>query len=263
MRSDACVVRELGRERRRRALRDLQPRGVAHGSVGRDEQHAFLASPLRREALEQGVGRLREADLERADGSLLPDAVEDDDAARAAQRHVARRGRPRARPARRTPRRGGGCSRRSGRGSAQASARPRWRAASNSDTPAATLTFSESTWPRERNREGVVACPAHARPDPLALGAEHEKEARGEIRRPDGRLRVPLGRPRPQRSALRLLDVAREVDHDRHREMLDRARRGAANRGGDARGAPLGNDDARWLPPPRRCERRRPGCADR
>ena len=58
------------------------------GPVGRDES-TLRAAVLRREPLEQLVRRLREANLERADRSVLADAVEDDDAARAAQRDEA------------------------------------------------------------------------------------------------------------------------------------------------------------------------------
>ena len=146
-----------------------------------------------------------------------------------------------------------GCGRALSRPGARRGSRPsraaRWRAASKSEIPAATLTFSDSTWPAERDREGVVAGLAHARPDPLPLRAEDEERAGGEVGRPDGVVASRGRGPRPEVAALRLVQVAREVDDDGDRDVLDRAGGGMADGGGDARRVVLGDDDARRAGP--------------
>ena len=74
----------------------------------------------------------------------------------------------------------------------------RCRRASNRNTAAATLTLSDSTAPVERDRHERVAGPADERPQPLPLGAEHERDAAGEVGAPEIRRppRPPRRRPR-------------------------------------------------------------------
>ena len=96
----------------------------------------------------------------------------------------------------------------------------------------------------ERDREAVVARAADSRPQAPALGAEDERGAQGEVGRPDRGRRLALGGPDPELRPLDLLEVAGEVHHHSHRQVLDGACRRLADRRGDAGGVPLEDDDA-------------------
>ena len=177
-------------------LRDLPAGGLEHGDVRRDEHDALAVAVLRGEPLEQrvGVGRVPHR---RAGRARRP---------RRRRRRRPRRARPpwrrssrarrRARAARRTGRRAGGCSRRRGRASRQASragGAPRRAGAA-----AATLTFSDSTAPASGIETSEVARPPHERAQPLALGAEDERGAAGEVGLPHRRRRRRARRRRPR-----------------------------------------------------------------
>src|SRR3954451_16333626 len=82
--------REIANESRGGQLRHLLARGAANGEVRRDEADPLAIAELRGEPLEQGIGVRCVANFERPVGSLLADAVEDDYAARAFERHEAR-----------------------------------------------------------------------------------------------------------------------------------------------------------------------------
>ncbi len=80
----------LVQERLRRARLNQPSRRGPHRRVARDDAHALAASVLARQALEQGVGVLDEADLECAVRLVLTDTVEDEHAPRTLGRDPAR-----------------------------------------------------------------------------------------------------------------------------------------------------------------------------
>jgi hypothetical protein len=83
---------ELPDELFRAHLAGLLPGRAAEGPVGRNHPHFLAVAVLGRQTLHEGVGRGRKPHLERAVDRVLAEAVEDDDAARAVQRDVARQG---------------------------------------------------------------------------------------------------------------------------------------------------------------------------
>ena len=185
-----CVGREKSRknvceERFAHLDRPIVP---STARVGGDEQHMLVPAVLGGEPLEQRVGVRREAHRERPELLVVPGAVEDDDAAHALRGDEAREGVAELAPASRARRRGGGCSRRRGRASARPSSALRCRA-SNRRTAAATLTFSDSTAPECGIETSASQRAAHERPEALALGAEHDRDAAGEVGVPHRRAR--------------------------------------------------------------------------
>ncbi len=139
----------------------------------------------------------------------------------------------------------------------------RWRRASYRSTAAATLTFSDSTAPVERDRDERVAGSANERAEPLALGAEHERDAARQVGVPHRRLGITGGAVDPERRALHLFEVAGEVRHDGDRQVLDRARRRPRHGRRHDGCAVRRNDRPRSHRRPRRSGRPRRGCADR
>jgi diguanylate cyclase (GGDEF)-like protein len=97
--------------------------------------------------------------------------------------------------------------------------------------------------PRERNPHGVVARAPHERPQALPLRAQDQGRASRQIGVPHLRRRLGRGGKDPQPRPLHLGEVAREIRDDREREVLDRARRGAADGRRDARRSVRGQDD--------------------
>ena len=85
----------------------------------------------------------------------------------------------------------------------------------------------------ERDRDERVARLADERAHALALGAEDERNAAGEVELPERRSAVGDRRVRPEVVTLDLGQVAGEIRHDGDREMLDRAGGRAADGGGD------------------------------
>src|SRR5581483_945726 len=73
--------REVAEERLRRELRHLGARGGGDGRVAGDQGDALVAAVLRREPFEQRVGVRGVPHRERPAFDVVPDAVEDDDAA--------------------------------------------------------------------------------------------------------------------------------------------------------------------------------------
>ena len=146
---------------------------------------------LGREPLEQRVGVLGEANLERADPLGLPGPVEDDDPrARPTRRRSSRACRP-ARSARRTPPRAGGCSRRRGTASAQ----PRCRLASYSSTRGRDADVQRLDPALERDRdERRRTCGARA-----AAGPCPPRRTRARARRRGRPPTSSAARPRPRR----------------------------------------------------------------
>ena len=115
-------------------------------------------------------------------------------------------------------------------------------AASKSATPAATLTFSDSTAPVSgtANASSQAAGP---RPQPLALRAEHEGDPGRQVGPPDGRLGLAVGGPDPELRALDLLQVATKVHDDGDRQVLDGPHGCLAHGGRDPSCVPLRDDD--------------------
>src|SRR5215211_795435 len=146
---DRCQV---GRELARAHLCYLHPGRAANGFVGGDEDHLLPIAMLRCETLENGVGVRRVANLERPVPFLGADSVEDDDAARAAQRDVARQHVHELPPVF-DPRRVEDVV------AVEEIERPVSLRASYNSTAAATLTLSESTLPAS----GIETIPSHAR----------------------------------------------------------------------------------------------------
>ena len=105
----------------------------------------------------------------------------------------------------------------------------RCRRASYSSTAAATLTLSDST-PSASGIETVASQVLRTSGrTPFPLGAEDERDAAREIRLPHRLRRIGGRRVRPQVVALDLREVAREIRDDGDREMLDGAGRRAAD----------------------------------
>jgi hypothetical protein len=81
---------EVAQKRLRRHPSSFLPRRAANRLVRRDDPDLFLLPVLGREALDEGIGLLCEADGQIAVGGVLPYAVEDDHAPGAAQGDEAR-----------------------------------------------------------------------------------------------------------------------------------------------------------------------------
>jgi hypothetical protein len=81
---------ELPQEGRGRNASRLLARGGAHRPVGRDDGHWLRGAVVCREALDEVVRVLGEADVERSDGRVRAGAVEDHDPAGPLQRDVTR-----------------------------------------------------------------------------------------------------------------------------------------------------------------------------
>ena len=107
------------------------------------------------------------------------------------------------------------------------------------DTDVQRLDFA-----RERNRDEHVAAATYERAQPLALGTEHERDTAGEIGIPHRRLRIAGCTVDPELRPLHLVEVARQVRHDRDRQVLDRSRGGARDGGGDDGRAVSRDNDA-------------------
>ena len=180
---------EIADEGLRRELRDLAARGRRDRRVARHEGHAARSAMLGGEALEQRVGVLGEANLERAARvrRRRPRRRRPPRARRAARRSS--RARRRARARRRTTRRAGGCSRRRDRASATALAARLVQQHRRGDADVQRLDA-----PVQRDRDERVARAPHERPQALALGAE----ARARPRRRD---RPPTSASRPRSPA--------------------------------------------------------------
>src|SRR5215213_8899682 len=96
----------------------------------------------------------------------------------------------------------------------------------------------------ERDAYVYVAALAHESPEPLALAAE---EYRARLRPvPLGVIlrRVGRGADSPHAAPLQLFHQPHDVRRARDRDVFERARRGLRDRLGQARRAPLGDEDA-------------------
>ena len=80
---------------------------------------------------------------------------------------------------------------------------------------------------------------------PVPSAPSTRSDAALEVRFPQSRRRVGHGCVRPELGALHVGDEAGEVRDDRDRQMLDGARRGAADGRRDPRGAVCGQHEAR------------------
>ena len=177
--------RSRGRRSATRAAPPRRPAGAEHGRVGRDEQHPLARRGARPRAARAACRRGREAHRERAALGVVADAVEDDHAARAASSRRSSRARRRARARPRTALRAAGCSRRRGRASRQPR---RWRRRLVQEHRRGDADVQRLDRAGERDRDERVAGAADERPQPLALGAEDERDAaaRGRSSHIDG-----------------------------------------------------------------------------
>ena len=209
------------RKRLRRELPHLDARRAAHGGVGGDDRDLLPAPMLDREALEEGVGVLGPAHLERAVPLGRPFAVEHEHAARALRGDPAREqvaqllGRAEAARVQKVE----AVEEVEGRLSHRAAA-----CASYRRSAAATLTLSDSTRPScgiETSRSQVRRTSGR-RPLPSAprTKAMPPERSASHIGVPDS----AHGACDPEIAALDLGEVAGEVRHDGDRKVLDGAR---------------------------------------
>ena len=138
------------------------------------------------------------------------------------------------------------------RGLATSAPRRAGATASNSSTAAAAETLSEPTLPRTGIETSASQRSATRRPQPLALAAEHEHDLAGQV---GVRVRRLGARPRPRRSRRprpsRAASQSARLRDPRDRQVLDRAGRRLADRGGDRGRAALAGSRGRPRPPPR------------
>ena len=209
---------------------------------------------LSRQPLEHVVSVRREADGERTDFTLLPDAVEDDDTASAPARDEARERvhqlstvgevscveevvaveevQGRISHTHILPMSSGRAARRG-----QPSSSPlRWRTLAPrlvEEQGGGDGDVERANLPCERNRDDAVACAADKRANPLFLGSEHESDSSRQVGVPHGSRSFGVGGIGPQALPLDVGEVARKVGDHRDRQVLHCACRRSANHGGD------------------------------